>query len=213
MYWEMVPQISFEKFEDFFTYYKGTPNQKAALELFWKGVPSSLLKNDSAWVLKYREPEPKKESKIPAAAIDLICEFEGFRENVYDDGVGVPTIGFGSTFYENNDRVAWGDPPITRERARSLMLLVCEDFWDYLERHIPFWTQMTDGQKGCILSFSYNCGKAFYGSSGFNTITNVLSSRNYADIDYALHLYVNPGSPVETGLRRRRDAEYALWCS
>ena len=49
MYWEMVPQISLEKFEDFFTYYKGTPNQKAALELFWKGVPSSLLKNDSAW--------------------------------------------------------------------------------------------------------------------------------------------------------------------
>ena len=47
MYWEMVPQISVEKFEDFFKYYKGTPNQKAALELFWKGVPSSLLKNDS----------------------------------------------------------------------------------------------------------------------------------------------------------------------
>ena len=117
-------QISLEKFKDFFKFYKGTPNQEEALDLFWRGCPSSLLKNDSAWVLKYREPEPKKESKIPSAAIDLICEFEGFRADVYDDGVGVPTIGYGSTFYENNDRVAWGDPPITKERARSLMLLV-----------------------------------------------------------------------------------------
>ena len=213
MYWEMVPNIQLDKFRDFFRYYKGTPNQDEALEILWKAMPVSLLEPDTAWILKFREPEPKVESKIPAAAIDLICEFEGFRENVYDDGVGVPTIGFGSTFYENNDRVAWGDPPITRERARSLMLLVCEDFWDYLEKHIPFWSQMTDGQKGCILSFSYNCGKAFYGANGFTTITNVLSSRNYADIDYALHLYVNPGSPVETGLRRRRDAEFALWRS
>ena len=112
MYWEMVPNIQLDKFRDFFRFYKGTPNQDEALEILWAAMPVSLLEPDTAWVLKYREPEPKTESEIPAAAIDLICEFEGFRENVYDDGVGVPTIGYGSTFYENNDRVAWGDPPI-----------------------------------------------------------------------------------------------------
>ena len=212
MYWEMVPQISLEKFEDFFTYYKGTPNQKAALDLFWKGIPSSLLKNDSLWVLKYREPEPKKESRIPAAAIDLICEFEGFRENVYDDGVGVPTIGYGSTFYENNDRVAWGDPPITKERARSLMLLVCEDFWDYLERHIPFWTQMTDGQKGCILSFHTTVAKR---STDHPASTRLLMySAAAITLTLIMHcIFMSTRKSVETGLRRRRDAEYALWCS
>ena len=210
-----MAMITPDKWRDFWKYYVGGVKQIEGIDALYEAMPKSLLEDDTTWIDLFRTPDPVKErsDEIPTAAIDLICEFEGFRAEVYDDGVGVATIGFGSTFYEDYEDVAWGDPPITRERARKLMLLVCADFWDGLERSIPFWSEMTSGQRGCLLSFAYNCGKSFYASNGFATITNVLSSRAYGDMDYALHLYVNPGSPVETGLRRRRDAEYALWIS
>ena len=40
---------------DFFTYYTGTVEQKEAVQLLQSSMPASLLKNDSAWVLKFRE--------------------------------------------------------------------------------------------------------------------------------------------------------------
>ena len=63
------------------------------------------------------------------------------------------------------------------------------------------------------LSFSYNLGARFYGSSGFNTITRVLKNREWDNVPNALYLYRNPGTNVEAGLARRRKAEGKLWVS
>ena len=41
--------------------------------------------------------------------VDLICSFEGKRLTAYDDGVGVWTIGFGTTVYPHGIRVKKGD--------------------------------------------------------------------------------------------------------
>ncbi|MFM7474733.1 MAG: hypothetical protein ACKO2T_03060 [Microcystis aeruginosa] len=40
-------------------------------------------------------------SKVPEQAVQIITEFEGFVPHVYDDGVGVATIGIGTTRYPN----------------------------------------------------------------------------------------------------------------
>ena len=45
-------------FPDFWKYYKGTPNQLEAIVLLESQLPISLLSEESAWVKKYREPEP-----------------------------------------------------------------------------------------------------------------------------------------------------------
>jgi lysozyme len=37
---------------------------------------------------------------------------------------------------------------------------------------------MNENQQGALLSFAYNLGARFYGSSGFNTITRVLRIKN-----------------------------------
>ena len=60
------------KLLDFFTYFKGTPNQKAAVEMLAEVMPSSLMVDDSAWVVKFREPEPVPDSVLPPEAVDLI---------------------------------------------------------------------------------------------------------------------------------------------
>jgi GH24 family phage-related lysozyme (muramidase) len=197
---------------DFFRYYKDTPNQQAAVEILEEMAPVTLMVDNSTWVLKFREPEPVPESVVPAAALDIIASFEGFVPTVYDDGVGVATIGYGSTFYLDGRRVAWGDPAITEPEARKMMESICEkDFWNVIKNTIPFWEEMSDGQRSALCSFSYNLGSHFFGNSGFSTISACLIDKAWDEVPAALMLYVMPGTNVEAGLRRRREAEGKLW--
>ena len=44
---------------DFFTHFIGTPEQKEAVQLLQSSMSETLLRDKSAWVVKYREqPEP-----------------------------------------------------------------------------------------------------------------------------------------------------------
>ena len=56
---------------------------------------------------------------VLADAVALICEFEGFRPTVYNDGVGVATIGYGSTFYLDGRSVTWNDGPLLSRRPEK----------------------------------------------------------------------------------------------
>ena len=197
---------------DFFRYYKDTPNQQEAIEIFEEMAPVTLMVDNSTWVLKFREPEPVPDSVVPAAALDIIAEFEGFVPTVHDDGVGVPTIGYGSTFYEDGTKVAWGDPPITEPEARKMMESICEKhFWNVIKNTIPYWEELNDNQRSALCSYAYNLGAHFFGSPGFSTISACLSDKAWDEVPAALMLYINAGSPVEAGLRRRRQAEGELW--
>ena len=207
-----LPNITLDKFKDFFRYYAGTPKQDEALEILYKAMPTSLLEDDTRWIVTYRTPEKEVTPEIPEEVIELICEFEGFRPEVYECPAGIATIGYGSTFYESGVAVRFGDAPISEARAKNLMRGVCNDFWRILEKTIPYWSEMNNYQRGCLLSFGYNVGVDFYNNENFETITYVLSDRDYERMDYALHLYINPGTAAEYGLIRRRDAEYAMWC-
>ena len=199
---------------DFFTYFRGTPNQKAAIGMLAEVMPSSLMVDDASWVEKFREPEPVPDSVLPPEAVDLICEFEGFVPTPYNDGVGVATIGYGSTFYSDGRRVDYSDPPISEPEARQMMESIAEkNFWNVLQTTIPNWEEMSNGQRGALLSFSYNLGAHFYGSPGFATVSACLRDRAWNEIPDAFRLYVNPGTAVEAGLRRRREAEIRLWNS
>ena len=199
---------------NFFRFYKDTPNQQEAVKILEEMAPVTLMVDNSTWVLKFREAEPVPDSVVPAAALDIIAEFEGFVPTVYDDGVGVATIGYGSTFYLDGRRVAWGDPAITEPEARKMMESICEkDFWNVIKNTIPFWEELNDNQRSALCSFSYNLGSHFFGSPGFSTLSACLSDKAWDEVPAALMLYINPGSPVEAGLRRRREAEGKLWVS
>jgi lysozyme len=78
---------------------------------------------------------------------------------------------------------------------------------------LPYWSEMNDNQRGALLSFAYNLGAEFYGSYNFSTISRHLREKNWAAIPKTLEMYRNPGSKVEAGLLRRRQAEGKLWVS
>ena len=159
---------------------------------------------------------------VPSEAIRLIQEFEGChrldpadgRIHAYPDPLthAEPwSIGWGTTVYPNGRRVAAGDS-ITQEQAdQALLAFLQHNTWEPISRAIPYWGEMHDLMRSALCSFSYNLGSGFYGAEGFDTISRVLRDRQWQAVPDALLLYVNPGSSVEAGLRRRRTAEGDLW--
>jgi lysozyme len=102
---------------------------------------------------------------------------------------------------------------ITQEEADDLFYYqLRREFIPALQK-IPYWSEMNENQQGCLLSFAYNLGAGFYGSSDFNTITRVLKNKEWDKVPKILEIYRNPGTNVEAGLLRRRRAEGKLWSS
>ena len=155
---------------------------------------------------------------IPAAvavALPLVKEFEGCRLTAYPDpdpeSGGEPwTIGWGSTRDLQGRPFKEGDR-ISQELADALLEGRLARDWGLLVKLVPGWRQFNVNQQAALLSFTYNCGPAWFGGEGFSTLTNRLCHGEQDKVPAALMLYVNPGGPSEAGLRRRRKAEAALW--
>jgi len=151
---------------------------------------------------------------LPESGVQLIKEFEGCHLTAYPDPLsgGRPyTIGWGSTRDFDGSPFQPGRQ-IDQEYADRLLAHDIEGrFLPSLEK-IPVWPELNENQRGAILSFAYNLGANFYGKiPGFRTITRVLRDKQWEEIRDAFILYRNPGSNVEAGLRRRREAEAALF--
>lgn len=153
---------------------------------------------------------------VSLAGVELIKQFEGFYANAYRDPLsgGLPiTIGWGSTRKEDGSRFNLGETITRAEAERLLILQLRNSYLPPMASSIPTWNEMNINQQGAIMSFGYNLGAHFYGRSSFATISRVL--RNKAQwrtaIRSALILYRNPGTNVEAGLRRRRNAEADLF--
>ena len=75
---------------DFYTYFAGTAEQKEAVQLLQSAMPATLLKNSSAWVVKYRETPPKPPT--PAWPINkeqmaqiMLCSPNALPDSLMDD--------------------------------------------------------------------------------------------------------------------------------
>lgn len=152
-------------------------------------------------------------SKLPMSGVALIKKFEGFYGNAYPDPLsgGRPyTIGYGATKKRDGNEWRLGET-ITQKEADELLMLQLE--YDYLPplQKIPVWNSLTENQRGALLSFGYNLGANFYTVGNFNSIRNMLDTRNWSKAREVFTLYRNPGSNVEEGLRRRRIAEAELF--
>jgi len=98
--------------------------------------------------------------KISQKGIELIKQFEAFKANPYIDAVGVPTIGYGVTYYLNGRKVTMKDQAITEQQA-SLLLesLIEKDF----ARFVP--TNVNQNQFDALCSLVYNIGAGAFTKS------------------------------------------------
>jgi lysozyme len=206
-----------QKLRDFFANYDPkNPNHTAAVDLLQHHVPGVM--NDGAdWVKMFRQKATPVHSgdRVPQQALNLIKKYEGFRSGPYICPAGVPTIGYGNTYYPRTGaKVKMTDAPVSPDAAELLLKETVEkDFVPQLEK-IPYWNEMSDGQKSALISFAYNLGANFYGDmDNFGSITRDLRDKNWANVPTTLLKYRNPGSTFEEGLRKRRTEEGEVWNS
>ena len=70
------------------------------------------------------------------AGLRLIAEFEGFRSHPYLDVVGIPTIGYGNTYYpDTGRRVTLADAPVTEREAADMLLATLARYVDGIDRY------------------------------------------------------------------------------
>lgn len=141
-------------------------------------------------------------------AVDLIKHFEGLRLTPYLCSAGVPTIGYGSTFYEDGRKVTLQDPPITKERAESLFQLALDrQFTPAALRQCPVLIAHPN-KLGAIVSFVYNLGAGRLQSS---TLRRKINAELWDEAADQILVWNIAAGKVNKGLDRRRKAERALF--
>lgn len=146
-----------------------------------------------------------KGMKVDAAGIDLIGQFEGLRLDAYDDGVGVWTIGWGTTVYPNGQKVKKGDK-ITLEQAKQYKAHDLAKFEKAINDTVK--APLNQNQFNALVSLAYNIGVSAFTNS---TLVKRLNEGNYKAAADQFLVWVNAGSKRMQGLVNRRNKERELF--
>lgn len=133
--------------------------------------------------------------------VDLICEFEGKRLAAYDDGVGVWTIGFGTTVYPDGIQVKNGDA-CTEAQAKAYMAHDLKKFEQAVNSSVTI--PLNQNQFDALVSLAYNIGTGAFNKSTLVKKLNAGDIRGAAD---QFDVWVNAGGKRMQGLVNRRAKE------
>ncbi len=148
-----------------------------------------------------------KITKTGNSGIELIKQFEGFRSAPYKCPAGIPTIGYGATFYANGKKVTMTDAPITEAGAVELLKSMLVSFEKYVDSYCI--DTITQNQFDALVSFCYNVGPANLKAS--TLLKKVNTNPNDTTIRAEFLKWNKGGGRVLQGLVRRREAESNLY--
>jgi lysozyme len=134
------------------------------------------------------------------AGINLLKRFEGFRNEAYQDPVGVWTIGYGFT-----KGVKRGDY-LSEDEAEERLREEIAAFEAGVNNLIKAPTN--ENQRAAMTSLAYNIGLGAFRKS---TVLRRHNARDYEGAAKAFGLWVKAGGKVLKGLVRRRAAEAELY--
>jgi len=139
--------------------------------------------------------------------LELIKKYEGFRAEPYRCPAGVPTIGYGATYYPGGRRVTMNDSPISKQRAEDLLKDMLTRYEDGVNRYVQY--QINQNQFDALVSFAYNLGVGALQKSTLLKKINI----DPCDPDIAKEFkkWVRAGGRVLVGLQRRRKEEANLY--
>lgn len=148
-----------------------------------------------------------------AIAEALCCRFEGFSIKPYLCPAGVPTIGYGSTYYPGGRKVTMQDKPISEQQARAMLAFeLLNTFAPGVIRQCPILLTMAvktnDWRKlNAIIDFAYNLG---VGRLQTSTLKRKVNAQDWSGAKEQLMLWVRSRGKVLPGLVTRRRAEAIL---
>jgi lysozyme len=136
----------------------------------------------------------------------LARRFEGLFLLPYLCPAGIPSIGYGATYYEDGVRVTLKDPAISRERAEALLL------WMVRTIYLPAVLRLCPGadtpeRLAALIDFAFNLGT---GNLAASTLRKRVNASRWADVPAEIRKWNRGGGRVLRGLVLRREAEAAL---
>jgi len=149
--------------------------------------------------------------KISAIGINFIKKEESFIAAPYLDAVGVPTIGYGTTVYENGKKVTMKDFPITERRASELLANMLIGYEAAVNKAVK--KPINQNQFDALVSFAYNVGKA--GMTGSSLVKRINVDPLHSEIPYWFSVWckgtIKGKKVVLPGLVKRRKRESDLY--
>lgn len=146
-------------------------------------------------------------------ATELCRRYEGFRAKPYLCPAGIPTIGYGSTYYPDGRKVTLNDPSISEPDARALLVReLLHTFAPGVIRLCPGLLVLalaaSDwGKLNAIVDFTYNLG---VGRLQTSTLRRKINAQDWEGARDQLMVWTRGGGRVLPGLVKRREAEKAL---
>lgn len=137
----------------------------------------------------------------------LVKDFEGFRSCPYLDPVGVPTIGYGNTFYPDGRKVTMSDPCLTQDQAKKMMQAELNRTAQKVKEMVA--APMTANQKTALTSLAFNIGiEGFRQSTLLRRLNSGDKQGAAKEFDRWIH---GDNKEVLPGLVDRREKEKQLF--
>lgn len=143
-----------------------------------------------------------------AVTLELIRRFEGLYASPYLCPAGVPTIGYGATYYEDGTRITLNDAPISRKRAEALLLWHVKNVYlPAVLKLCPAIVHESAGRIAALIDWTFNLGS---GNLRASTLRKKVNLADWEGIPAELLKWNKAGGRVLRGLTARRSAEASL---
>lgn len=142
--------------------------------------------------------------------LELIKSFEGWYPKPYLDPIGIPTIGYGFTYYlPSRKKVTMKDKALTREEGDIMLREVLVGYENDVLRLVK--VPLNQNQFDALVSFTYNLGATNLSKS--TLLKKINSNPCDSSIRDEFAKWRLAGGKVFAGLVRRRSAEADLYFS
>ena len=143
--------------------------------------------------------------KTSDAGRHFIEGWEGLYLHTYNDGVGVPTIGYGHTTAAGPPAVHYG-MVITKDQADQFLAADLASVELDVEHNVK--PILNQNQFDAIVSFTYNLG---VGNLRRSNVLRAINSGHFGEVPHDMLAWDRGGGHFMLGLYRRRVAEGALF--
>lgn len=142
--------------------------------------------------------------KTSQKVIDLIKHFEGLRNSMYADSIGIPTIGYGHVIKTGEEYLM--TKTLSNEEADQLLQSDLVQFENRVSGAVK--VSLTQNQFDALVSFSFNVG---IGNLRSSTLLKKLNAGDYKGAQAEFSRWNKADGQVYAGLTRRRQAEANLF--
>lgn len=141
--------------------------------------------------------------------IEFLKEKEGFSAAPYLDPVGVPTIGYGTTMYEDGRKVSMSDDPISKERGEELLRFHLKERAERPLNNLKL--NLEQHEFDALVSFIYNLGIGnFLGST---LLKKIKGGNNKEEVRKQFLRWNKAKGKTLPGLTKRREIESRIYTS